>query len=60
MASSEPLWRRYLRFLGPDPRADVDDEVAFHLEELQRKFEAEGLSANAATASWATQHAAVG
>ena len=27
-----PLWRRYLRFWGADPAADVDDEFAFHLE----------------------------
>lgn len=26
-----PLWRRYLRFVGSDPAADVDDELAFHL-----------------------------
>jgi predicted permease len=29
---STPLWRRYLRFWGADPGADVDDEFAFHLE----------------------------
>src|SRR5262245_41596728 len=28
---TSPLWRRYLRFFGPDPAADVDDEFAFHL-----------------------------
>lgn len=27
-----PLWRRYARLLGPDPRADVRDELRFHLE----------------------------
>ena len=27
-----PVWRRYLRFWGPDPAADVDDELHFHLE----------------------------
>ena len=27
-----PLWRRYARFLGPDPAADVKDELRFHLE----------------------------
>jgi predicted permease len=26
-----PYWRRYLRFLGSDPAADVDDELDFHL-----------------------------
>lgn len=43
MSPREPLWRRYLRFLGPDPRADVDDELAFHLEQLRREFEARGV-----------------
>lgn len=36
-----PLWRRYLRFLGSDPAADVEDELEFHLamrvEELMRR-----------------------
>ena len=27
-----PLWRRYARLLGPDPAADVKDELRFHLE----------------------------
>ncbi len=27
-----PLWRRYARLLGPDPAADVRDELRFHLE----------------------------
>ncbi|MGC2614116.1 MAG: ABC transporter permease [Terracidiphilus sp.] len=27
-----PLWRRYSRLLGPDPAADVTDELRFHLE----------------------------
>lgn len=27
-----PLWRRYSRLLGPDPAADVKDELRFHLE----------------------------
>ena len=26
-----PRWRRYLRFIRPDPVSDVDDELAFHL-----------------------------
>ena len=36
----EPLWMRYRRFWGSNPRADLDDELAFHLamrtEEYQR------------------------
>ena len=27
-----PIWRRYLRFFGPDVGADVRDELRFHLE----------------------------
>ncbi len=27
-----PLWRRYARILGPDPAADVKDELRFHLD----------------------------
>jgi predicted permease len=27
-----PLWRRYARLFGPDPVADVRDELRFHLE----------------------------
>ena len=29
--SDAPRWRRYLRFLRPNPAADVDDEIAFHV-----------------------------
>ncbi len=28
-----PKWRRYLRFWRPDVRADVDDELTFHMQE---------------------------
>jgi len=45
MRRSEPLWRRYLRFFGADPKADVDDELSFHLQELERGFLAQGMSA---------------
>lgn len=27
-----PMWRRYLRFVRPDPAADVDDELRFHFD----------------------------
>ena len=27
-----PIWRRYARLFGPDPVADVDDELRFHLD----------------------------
>jgi predicted permease len=29
---SPPVWRRYLRFWKPDPAADVDAELEFHLD----------------------------
>ena len=30
--TTTPFWRRYARFFGPDPAADVKDEIGFHLE----------------------------
>ncbi len=42
-ADPQPLWRRYLRFLGTDVRADVDDEIAFHLQGLVDDYIARGL-----------------
>jgi len=48
MPRHEPLWRRYLRFLGPDPVADADDELQFHLDELERRYRASGMDADAA------------
>jgi putative ABC transport system permease protein len=44
------MWRRYLRILGPDSRADVDEELAFHLEMRERELIARGLSPEAARA----------
>jgi putative ABC transport system permease protein len=38
-----PRWRRYLRFWRADLRADVDDELTFHLEMRRRDLEALGL-----------------
>ncbi|HEX7122812.1 MAG TPA: ABC transporter permease, partial [Gemmatimonadaceae bacterium] len=38
-----PIWRRYLRFWGPDVDADVEDELRFHLEMRRRDFEERGL-----------------
>lgn len=43
-----PLWRRYLRFLGPDVRADVDDELAFHMEMLEAEYVGQGMEPEAA------------
>jgi putative ABC transport system permease protein len=42
--SDEPLWRRYRRFIRPDPRRDVDDEIAFHLSMRIDEYEKAGLS----------------
>ena len=46
--TATPPWRRYLRFWRPDPRADVDDELAFHLEERVVELVGTGMSADAA------------
>ena len=37
-------WRRYLRFWGSDAAADMEDELAFHLEERVRDLVSAGLS----------------
>ena len=39
-----PLWRRYARLLGPDPGADVKDELEFHLECVVDELVAQGWS----------------
>ena len=39
-----PVWRRYLRFWGPDVDADVEEELGFHLEMRARDFEAMGMT----------------
>ncbi len=44
MRTSSASWRRYLRFWGPNVRADVDDELAFHVDMRIRDYEARGLS----------------
>src|SRR5919108_2285269 len=48
--SDEPRWRRYLRFWGPDTRADVEDELSFHIEERTRLNIARGLAPDVARA----------
>lgn len=40
----EPAWRRYLRFWGPEPASDVDDELQFHLQTKTEDLIAAGLS----------------
>jgi predicted permease len=39
-----PRWRRYARLHGPDPAADVRDELRFHLESKTESLIAQGLS----------------
>ena len=43
-----PIWRRYLRFLGPDVEADVDEELRFHLEMRTRELIERGMDPVAA------------
>lgn len=43
-----PLWRRYARFFGPDPAADVKDELRFHLEEKVDELVSQGWPEKAA------------
>ena len=40
----EPAWRRYARLWGPDVRADVDEELAFHLETRAAEYVAQGMA----------------
>ena len=37
-----PMWRRYLRFWGPDVRADVEAELRFHVDALTEQLVQEG------------------
>lgn len=39
-----PIWRKYLRFLGSDPAADVDDELEFHFATRVDDLTRRGLS----------------
>ncbi|MEX2282021.1 MAG: ABC transporter permease, partial [Gemmatimonadota bacterium] len=44
MKQETPFWRRYARLWGGDPRADIDDELAFHLESRVKDMMTRGLS----------------
>ena len=48
--SDAPRWRRYLRFVRPDPAADVDDEIAFHVTMRVERNIALGMTPEAARA----------
>src|SRR5207249_2330810 len=52
--------RRYLRFWRSDPRADVDDELRFHLEMRARDLIAEGVPAHLARAEAASSFGDIG
>jgi len=43
-----PIWRRYARILGPDPAADVKDELSFHLQAKIDDLVTQGWSPEAA------------
>ena len=38
-----PSWRRYLRFWRSDARADIDDELQFHLRQRAEELIAGGV-----------------
>jgi putative ABC transport system permease protein len=50
-ARREPLWRRYLRFFGPDVEGDVDEELGFHLAMREQHYLAQGMAPGDAKAA---------
>ncbi|AHG93251.1 permease (plasmid) [Gemmatirosa kalamazoonensis] len=45
--TAKSAWR-YLRFWGPDPQRDLDDEIAFHIEARIEDYIADGIAPEAA------------
>ncbi|HKT87174.1 MAG TPA: ABC transporter permease [Candidatus Sulfotelmatobacter sp.] len=43
-----PMWQRYARMFGPDPAADVKDELRFHLQSKMDDLIAQGWAPEAA------------
>lgn len=43
-AARAATWRRYLRFWGPRAEADVDDELAFHIDMRTRDYLGRGMT----------------
>jgi putative ABC transport system permease protein len=39
----EPMWRRYARMFGANPRGDTDDELSFHYEMRVRDYMRKGM-----------------
>jgi predicted permease len=46
--TTAPFWRRYARLFGPDPAADVKDEISFHLEAKTEDLMRQGWTPEAA------------
>ena len=46
----DPTWRRYLRFLRPNPAADLDDELRDHMESTVEELITRGMAPAAARA----------
>jgi len=44
----EPMWRRYARLFGANPRADTEEELSFHYEMRVRDYLKRGLDEEAA------------
>jgi len=44
MSDPNPLWHRYLRFWERDPRADLDEELAHHLQARIDEYTAAGMN----------------
>ena len=47
-AGREPRWHRYRRFWNTNPRADLDDELAFHLAMRTDEYGRAGYDADEA------------
>jgi predicted permease len=46
--TTTPFWRRYARFFGPDPAADVNEELGFHLDAKTEDLIRQGWAPDAA------------
>lgn len=50
MSNANPLWHRYLRFWRRDPGADLEEELAHHLQSRIDEYVADGMDERAARA----------
>ena len=46
--TTTPIWRRYARLFGPDPAADVKEELGFHLDAKTDELIQQGWTPEAA------------